>query len=186
MLVGSFDRRPVRGTQKMTTSATKRRNPPWTYDELVLAFDPYVRRGLPNVGDLEVVELSSFLNDLRTADGHASSSTLRNPNGVHLKLCNFRAKDQPGRGNGTRQPDRLSAALGYHRGFAYQSFSVLSAEVAERGRRVRNWAFVGLSRVLTACQRGGPDAIRPWILGRTSRNGRPGWRPGLRSCRACR
>ncbi len=82
----------------MTTSATKRRNPPWTYDELVLAFDLYVRRGLANVGDPEVVELSRLLNDLRTADGHASSSTLRNPNGVHLKLCNFRAKDQPGRG----------------------------------------------------------------------------------------
>jgi hypothetical protein len=60
--------------------------------------DLYVRRGLADVSDPEVIELSALLNVLWKDAGDPSSQTLRNPNGVHLKLCNFRAKDQPGHG----------------------------------------------------------------------------------------
>lgn len=45
-----------------------------------------------------MMELSALLNKFRTDQGPSSLSTLRNPNGVYLKLCNFRAKDQPGHG----------------------------------------------------------------------------------------
>src|SRR5713226_9829075 len=80
------------------TTPKRRRNPPWNYDELVLAMDLYVRRGLPYAADPEVIELSGLLNRLRLDEDEGSSHTFRNPNGVHLKLCNFRAKDQPGHG----------------------------------------------------------------------------------------
>jgi hypothetical protein len=82
----------------MMTEGAKRRNPPWSYDELVLAMDLYTRRGLPSARDPEVVELSAFLNSFQTEQSHATLVTLRNPNGVYLKLCNFREKDRPGHG----------------------------------------------------------------------------------------
>src|SRR5258708_17159077 len=80
------------------TELAKRRNPPWSYDELVLAMDLYVRRGIPNAADPDVVELSELLNRLQAAQGTDAQPTLRNPNGVYLKLCHFRAKDRPGHG----------------------------------------------------------------------------------------
>ncbi|HCG02971.1 MAG TPA: hypothetical protein DEV93_20805 [Chloroflexi bacterium] len=64
----------------------------------MLAMDLYVRRGLPDASDPEVIALSALLNRLRMDEDQSSSHTLRNPNGVHLKLCNFRAKDRPGHG----------------------------------------------------------------------------------------
>lgn len=60
--------------------------------------DLYVRRGLPNAADPEVIELSALLNSLQVDQSHATLGTLRNPNGVYLKLCNFRAKERPGHG----------------------------------------------------------------------------------------
>ena len=40
------------------------RNPPWEYDELILALDLYLRRGQPSVADPEVIALSQLLNRL--------------------------------------------------------------------------------------------------------------------------
>jgi hypothetical protein len=82
----------------VTDPSRRRRNPPWTYDELVLALDVYVRRGLPSVTDPDVVELSAVLNRLSAGAVHPELRTYRNANGVHLKLCNFRAKEHPGHG----------------------------------------------------------------------------------------
>jgi 5-methylcytosine-specific restriction enzyme A len=70
------------------------RNPPWQRDELVLALELYCRSG-GNVAKLspELLELSRFLN------GHAAElwgkglQNLRNPNGVYMKLMNFRRFD---------------------------------------------------------------------------------------------
>ena len=76
----------------------KKRNPPWTYDELVLAMDLYVRRGLPSASDPDVVELSRLLNRLQANQEEGSLPSFRNPNGVYLKMCNFRAKEFPGQG----------------------------------------------------------------------------------------
>ena len=71
---------------------SSRRNPPWTRGELVLALDLYVRHGgkpLPPTRP-EVRELSSLLGRLAEA---AASETFRNPNGVAMKLMNFRSLD---------------------------------------------------------------------------------------------
>jgi len=67
----------------------RRGNPPWEYDELILALDLYRREG--QVGDThpEVVELSRVLNLLPIHQDRGSYGTFRNPNGVAMKLGNF-------------------------------------------------------------------------------------------------
>ena len=70
------------------------RNPTWSRDELILALDLYLRHRerLPDSDDVEIVELSQILNSL--FGEQAQDATLfRNPNGVYMKLANFRAVD---------------------------------------------------------------------------------------------
>jgi hypothetical protein len=70
------------------------RNPNWTRDELILALDLYVRHRPAVLGNTsaEVIELSEVLNRLARADQNRSP-THRNPNGVAMKLLNFRPFD---------------------------------------------------------------------------------------------
>jgi 5-methylcytosine-specific restriction protein A len=84
----------------LNLDSTATRNPPWQRDELILALDLYVRLGRV-VGDdtaPEVVTLSGLLNQLPIHAARPDAVRFRNPNGVALKLANFRAIDQPGRG----------------------------------------------------------------------------------------
>lgn len=73
----------------------KGRNPNWTRDELILALDYY----LAHPGDAHddthpgVIALSAEINTLAQLLGHSDSETLRNVNGVSMKLQNFRAHD---------------------------------------------------------------------------------------------
>jgi 5-methylcytosine-specific restriction protein A len=77
------------------TKKTKGRNPNWTRDELILALDYY----LAHPGDAHddthpsVIALSAEINSLAQLLGHNDSETLRNANGVSMKLQNFRAHD---------------------------------------------------------------------------------------------
>jgi 5-methylcytosine-specific restriction protein A len=70
------------------------RNPTWTRDELILALDLYLRNRerLPDSDDAEIVELSQTLNSL-FGDQAKDANLFRNPNGVYMKLANFRAVD---------------------------------------------------------------------------------------------
>jgi 5-methylcytosine-specific restriction protein A len=74
-----------------------RRNPPWQRDELILALDLYVRLGkrIPDDTEREVVDLSDLLNRLPIHPIRPDVAKFRNPNGVALKLANFRAIDNP-------------------------------------------------------------------------------------------
>ena len=74
---------------------TGTRNPPWSRDELILALDLYhqVNGRFPGERDPAVVHLSEQLNALHRALGTTESTTLRNPNGVAMKLMNFRRFD---------------------------------------------------------------------------------------------
>lgn len=74
----------------------QRRNPAWRYEELVLAMDLYVRRGIVAKTDIEVIKLSRWLSDLGKEEKRTGFS--RNANAVHMKLGNFRARDQEGKG----------------------------------------------------------------------------------------
>jgi 5-methylcytosine-specific restriction protein A len=70
-------------------------NPDWNQDELILVLDAYVKwNGRPpgKTSD-EIAELSLLLNDLHRLLGTPPEKTLRNPNGVYMKLMNFRRLD---------------------------------------------------------------------------------------------
>ncbi|MPR06503.1 HNH endonuclease [Microvirga tunisiensis] len=71
-----------------------RRNPSWSRDELILALDLYMRNpsSPPGKSSDEVLSLSSLLNTLgRLNAGHGQE--YRNPNGVYMKMMNFRRFD---------------------------------------------------------------------------------------------
>lgn len=74
---------------------TNKRNPPWTRDELLVALDYY----LQNRGDyfspssMGVLSLTNEISQVAKVLGLTGSDTLRNANGVSMKLLNFRAHD---------------------------------------------------------------------------------------------
>jgi 5-methylcytosine-specific restriction protein A len=70
------------------------RNPSWTRDELILALDLYVRfkGNAPGKGSAEITGLSAVLNRLSSSAAEGRSD-FRNPNGVYMKLMNFRRFD---------------------------------------------------------------------------------------------
>lgn len=71
------------------------RNPPWSRDELVLALDLYFTNPVspPSKTSAAVAELSRLLNKMHSLNGLRASSTLRNENGVYMKMMNLRALD---------------------------------------------------------------------------------------------
>jgi 5-methylcytosine-specific restriction enzyme A len=85
---------PAGGSMALTDPAPPSRNPAWSRDALILALDLYVRfkGNLPGKSSPEVVGLSSLLN--RIAEGwEGDAADFRNPNGVYMKLMNFRRFD---------------------------------------------------------------------------------------------
>jgi predicted HNH restriction endonuclease len=71
------------------------RNPPWSRDELILALDLYLTNPVspPGKTSQAVRELSDVLNALGAQLGRGSAATFRNPNGVYMKMMNFRRFD---------------------------------------------------------------------------------------------
>ncbi len=80
----------------------KIRNPAWTEDELILALDLYLRRGLLGDKDPELVELSNLLRSLPIYPLSERTSNFRNPNGVSRKLSNFSNHDPSYTGKPTK------------------------------------------------------------------------------------
>lgn len=71
------------------------RNPPWSRDELTLALDLYFTSPAnpPGKGSSAVAELSAPLSKLHRLNGVSGAPTLRNENGVYLKMMNLRSLD---------------------------------------------------------------------------------------------
>lgn len=71
------------------------RNPPWSRDELILALDLYSTNPAspPGKGSDAIAALSALLNKMHRLNGVSASPTLRNENGVYLKMMNLRALD---------------------------------------------------------------------------------------------
>lgn len=82
-------------TADATEGSPEPRNPPWIRDELILALDAYLTwKGNPPAKTSQAIqELSSVLNDLQRALGTVGQATLRNTNGIYMKLMNFRRFD---------------------------------------------------------------------------------------------
>ena len=70
------------------------RNPGWTRDELILALDLYMRfkGNPPGKGGDEIIALSAILNRM-AGSASVGMTDFRNPNGVYMKLMNFRRFD---------------------------------------------------------------------------------------------
>jgi hypothetical protein len=126
-----FDVQPVREEQL----TTNRRNPPWSYEEVLLAMDLYVQRGLPSPSDPAVLELSRLLNRFRGGDPVADPNRYRNPNGVHLKLANFRARERPGHGmsHGNRLETLVWDRFADRHDLLAAEAAAIRAQVAEGG-----------------------------------------------------
>lgn len=71
------------------------RNPDWSRDELILALALYSTNPAspPGKESVQVAELSGLLNKMHRIAGTAQSPTLRNANGVYMKMMNLRALD---------------------------------------------------------------------------------------------
>ena len=71
------------------------RNPNWNRDELILALDLYMKNRMspPGPESTSVRDLSALLNKMHRIEGTTAAATLRNENGVSLKLMNYRALD---------------------------------------------------------------------------------------------
>jgi 5-methylcytosine-specific restriction protein A len=69
-------------------------NPSWSRDELILALDLYVqfKGNPPGKTAREIMELSNILNQIGTEIA-ARTAKFRNPNGVYMKIMNFRRFD---------------------------------------------------------------------------------------------
>lgn len=70
-------------------------NPTWVRDELIVALDVYLRHegNPPPKVSPEIEELSETLNRLGRYLGITTADRFRNPNGVYVKLMNFRRLD---------------------------------------------------------------------------------------------
>ena len=75
--------------------AATTRNPAWSRDELILALDLYFFNPTspPSKHSREVIELSRVLNRMGSTLGSGGMVDFRNPNGVYMKMMNFRRFD---------------------------------------------------------------------------------------------
>lgn len=78
------------------------RNPKWSRDELIVTLDFYLRHNpsIPDKKSSEILALSDFLNRLQMKMGGETGDKFRNPNGVYMKLMNFRRFDPSYEGKG--------------------------------------------------------------------------------------
>lgn len=78
------------------------RNPKWSRDELIVTLDFYLRHNpsIPDKRSSQISELSDFLNRLQMKLEGETGDKFRNPNGVYMKLMNFRRFDPSYEGKG--------------------------------------------------------------------------------------
>jgi 5-methylcytosine-specific restriction protein A len=100
-------------TVEKAVDGERQRNPAWTRDELILALDLYFQCGqrVLDDSDSRVIELSEVLNSLPI---HSDRQVgFRNPNGVAMKLANFRRLDPaaPGEGHGLARGNSLEPLI---------------------------------------------------------------------------
>lgn len=89
------------------------RNPKWHRDEIILALDLYFDQNLGPMdsSNPKIIALSELLNKLPIFDYKPDQETFRNPNGVTLKLSNFKALDSRYKGKGMKSYSKLDKKL---------------------------------------------------------------------------
>lgn len=91
----------------------KKRNPPWTRDELILALAFYERcKGNPPAQrSKEIANLSRNINRVAEIYGLGGDGRFRNANGVYMKLMNFRNFDSNFDGVGLSRVGKLDEKI---------------------------------------------------------------------------
>jgi 5-methylcytosine-specific restriction enzyme A len=113
------------------------RNPPWAWDELILALDLYFEM-YPNIGDLthpKIVELSTLLNALPIHTNRPDAVRYRNPAGVTMKLNNFLGLDPNYEGVGLQHGSKAD-------GEVWEEFSQDRQHLHELATAIRAFAAV--------------------------------------------
>jgi 5-methylcytosine-specific restriction protein A len=89
------------------------RNPKWHRDEAILALDLYFDKniGSMNSNNPKIVALSELLNRLPIHLHKPDQQKFRNPNGVVMKLANFKALDPNYQGKGLASYSKLEKAV---------------------------------------------------------------------------
>lgn len=110
-----------------------KRNPPWSREELILALDLYRKHGGRDPGDThpDVVALSALLREMA---GSAGLATFRNPNGVAMKLMNFRSLDPAftaGGGKGLASASKLDREIWDEFSDDHQALAVAAEEIRQ-------------------------------------------------------
>ena len=114
------------------------RNPTWSRDELIVTLDFYMRHSpkIPGKTSSEVIELSRLLNRLGQQIAGDKSETFRNPNGVYMKLMNFRRFD----------PDYLGSGLergGKDEEVVWNLFANNTTELSKTASSIADFVTVG-------------------------------------------
>ena len=112
------------------------RNPKWHRDEIILALDLYFDKDLGPMdsGNPKIIELSELLNRLPIFEIKPDKQTFRNPNGVTLKLSNFKALDPNYQGKGMEAYSKLDKEV-------FEEFSSkkqLLHQIAEEIKQISN------------------------------------------------
>ena len=89
------------------------RNPKWHRDEVILALDLYysLELGQMSSNNPKVIELSELLNQLPIHINRPDQDKFRNPNGVNLKLGNFKYYDPNYEGLGLKGGSKLDKSV---------------------------------------------------------------------------
>ncbi len=111
----------------------RRRNPPWSEEELILALDFYLQFGALHARHSEVIRLSNALNGLAIHIDRPDEVKFRNPNGVALKLANFAALDPSYPGRGMSRGGKLDRAIWAKYSSNEDTLSAMAAEIFETG-----------------------------------------------------
>ena len=108
------------------------KNPAWARDELVLALDLYfsLRPGEIHARNPKIIELSDLLNGLPIHDVRPDEAKFRNPNGVGLKLSNFKAIDPNYSGKGLTRTSKLDRVI-------FQEFTGDRERLSLQAQRIR-------------------------------------------------
>ena len=89
------------------------RNPSWHRDEIILALDLYFKHdgGRLSKDHPEIIDLSELLNSLPIHSSRPDINKFRNPNGVYMKLMNFRSVDSAYKGKGLSSLSKLDRLI---------------------------------------------------------------------------
>ncbi|WP_368298549.1 HNH endonuclease [Cytobacillus firmus] len=99
----------------MAEKVSKKKNPEWKRDELILALDLYFRHN-PNTmnrNHKEVIKLSNIIRSLPIHDNSVKQENFRNPNGVYRKLTNFLQYDDSYKGSGSVNGSKSDKEIWY-------------------------------------------------------------------------